>query len=86
MESIKVMFRKCKDNGEIVAVFPYEIADFNNNVTCYAHIGQHGACSYEWVLTETRAAKTEEYHDLAVELRNQGYDNLKIIKKKMKGK
>jgi len=48
-------------------------------MTCYAHIGQHASCSYEWYWT-TRPAKPDEYADLLAEL--QGiYDDLVVCRR-----
>ena len=75
----EVIFRKEK-GGDILAVFPYLIADIENNMTGYAHIGQHGPISYEYYLTTKRAKSPAEYADLLAEIKQIGY-NPKIIKK-----
>lgn len=67
-----VIFRKEKE-GNILAVFPYNIADWNGNMTCYAHLGQHSAMSPEY-LKETKPCKPEEYKALKNELEGLGYD------------
>lgn len=73
----KVKFYKQKD-GDILAVFPEEIFDNKGNITCYAHIGQHSACSKEY-LKGLKLATPSEYNDLLDELIGQGYDDLRII-------
>jgi hypothetical protein len=79
----EVQFRKFKD-GEIIAVFPYEIADFKGNVMSYQHIGQHGGAA--WHINQfTQPAKQSEYHELYKELENLGY-NLKVIKRRSHAK
>lgn len=70
-----VIFRT-DENGECLAVFPYEIADRQGNCTCYAHLGQHSACSYDYVLKETKPCKN--YVELKAELERIGY-NLEVI-------
>jgi hypothetical protein len=69
-----VVFRKDrKKDPEITAVFPCEPADVHGRtMSCYAHVGQHGGCSYIWYHT-TRAAKPHEYADLLAELIELGY-------------
>ena len=65
---VDVMFRQ--DNDGVTAVFPYEIADWEGNCTCYAHLGQHSSCCWEWVM-ETKPAT--EYAELKCELESIGY-------------
>lgn len=70
MEKLPVIFRAEKSGdhkGEVTAVFP-TVDEGRGNVMCYAHIGQHGAASYDWYRT-TRPATAEEYADLLAELR-----------------
>ncbi len=74
-----VIFRKWKDDGEILALFP-EMLENDGLVNCYAHIGQHGAADYHYCLTQSGPATPEEYTDLQQELENIGYD-LKIRKR-----
>jgi hypothetical protein len=75
-----------RNKPEITAVFPCEPADLEGNMSCYAHIGQHSACGFEWYRT-TRPAKPAEYADLLAELKNYGsgddkpYANLRIAKR-----
>jgi len=66
VETLPVMFRKSA--GEVTAVFPTLPADYVGNLTCYAHIGQHGSCSAEW-LRSTRPASESEVAPLLAELR-----------------
>lgn len=66
--------------GDVVAVFPTLPADtIGAQMTCYAHIGQHSGCSFDWYNT-TRAARPEEYADLLAELVSIGY-RLKVYKR-----
>jgi len=73
----EVMFRV--EDNEVLAVFPYDIADSQGNCTCYAHNGQHSACSYEYVLKDTKPA--QHYEDLKKELESIGY-NLEVIRRR----
>ena len=85
MVKIAVMFRidKAGTNKQVTAVFPYEESTVGKPWLrmCYAHIGQHGACDWEWVLSKTRPATLVEYKDLQKELEGIGY-NLRVIKKR----
>jgi len=75
----KVIFLYNKGNKDLFAYFPNEIADSKGNATCYSHIGQHSACSSEYV-DESRAANFNEYKDLLNELVNVvGYNDLEIL-------
>lgn len=71
--STKVIFRKFK-NGEVIALFPEEIAD-NNPFNClsYMHIGQHGAASQD-IVYDTKPCKENEYSELKKELEGIGYE------------
>ncbi|RTL04973.1 hypothetical protein EKK58_09205 [Candidatus Dependentiae bacterium] len=75
----KVIFRKFKQGGDIIAFFP-ELPGTNSPNTCmnYMHIGQHGHgdanCGH------TIPAKRAEYMPLLKELRSIGY-NLEIVNK-----
>lgn len=81
-ERIPVLFRadRTQRGGagprvEITAVFPTlpgTVGD-NDSMMCYAHIGQHSACSTGWYRENTRAANPEEYAPLARELESIGY-------------
>ena len=72
MEKTKVLFVKSK--GDIVAVMPYELGtDKPSTMTCYAHVGQHSACSDKWVKNQP-VASAEEYKDLLNELVSMEYD------------
>lgn len=68
--TMPVVFRADRTKElHVTAVFPTEPHDVRGlTMTCYAHVGQHGACSMDWY-RRTRAAKPEEYADLLRELR-----------------
>lgn len=75
LEDLKtvMIFRKYK-NGEIIALMPYEVADFEGNVMSFMHNGQHCAADYYGVINVTKTAKPEEYKDLLTELTAIGYE------------
>lgn len=74
-----VVFLIHKENNELFAYFPYEkYHSYKSKIrTCYAHIGQHSACSPEYA-KESRLATEQEYKDLRNELESIGY-NLEIL-------
>jgi len=82
-----VMFRVArypKKYGDgVTAVFIAEPWDeYGHKLTCYEHVGQHGACDMGWVLKITRPATPEEYADLKAELEGIPYGyNLKVYKR-----
>lgn len=78
----EVIFKK--EGTEVTAVMPYEIFDRLGNMTNYAHVGQHSACSPEYV-KKLRNATEEEYTKLKSELEAAGY-KIKVIKKVEYGK
>ena len=69
-----VIFRKYRDTGAIVAIFP-EIPGSPNPSTCltYEHIGQHGSGFDSQIVSITEPAKASEYADLRRELESIGY-------------
>lgn len=81
MNTTKVIFRKFKREGDIIALFP-ELPGDRNPETCnsYMHIGQHGSASVALV-ADTRLAKPDEYADLLAELQRIGYADLRIVKR-----
>ncbi len=78
----KVIFRKWKDTGDIIALFPEELWSRNGyQISSYMQIGQHSGADYEGVIRGTFPAKQEEYQELYRELQQIGYSNLRIMKK-----
>lgn len=59
--------------GQITAIFPELKADYNGNLTSYAHIGQHSACNPEHIFIN-RIPSYDEYKPLLYELIQIGYD------------
>jgi hypothetical protein len=80
----EVIFRKDK-NGDITAYFPYVIANYSGDVTCYTHIGQHSSADYLYCIQKEKPARKVKYCYLKKELTNLGY-NLKVIKRREYGK
>jgi hypothetical protein len=69
-----VVFRKWKDTGDLIALFP-ELPSDSYGVYCdsYEHVGQHAAADYYGVIRHTMPAVRSEYRRLAAELRRIGY-------------
>jgi hypothetical protein len=69
-----VIFRRWKDTGGVIAIFPEDPGDMNPS-TCssYEHVGQHAACSPKLLLDVTVPARPRDYKCLARELRRIGY-------------
>lgn len=72
-ESTDVVFRKFAKGGDIIALFPELPAGHRGNVTCYQHVGQHGAADYSTVIDMSYPAKPTEYAALHAELIAIGY-------------
>ena len=72
-----VLFKR--EGAEICAIMPYELADRQGNMTSYAHIGQHSACSPDYA-NGLKNATASEYAALKLELETAGY-KIKVIKK-----
>lgn len=70
-----VIFRKWKDTGDILALFPRIPSDNAGNLcSSYEHVGQHGGADYYGCICATRPAKPSEYADLKQELTQRGYN------------
>ena len=78
----RVIFRKFKEDNEIIALFPDEIANEHNECWSYMHIGQHSPADYNGVIRCTKPAAEDEYAPLLEELKYVGYDDLKVYKRK----
>lgn len=91
MEKLAVIFRVYNRKhdpwyGEVVAIFPTDIANPDGNVTCYDMSSGHGAGNYSYMVSDlhplTRPATDEEAAPLLKHLIEVvGYDNLKVYKK-----
>lgn len=64
---MKVIFRKFKKEGDIIAFLPCIQAN-KGMMLSYQHIGQHAEADYKGLLSITKLATAEEYASLAKEL------------------
>ncbi len=80
METTKVIYRKFKDTGDIIAFFP-EIAATRDGYNCqsYMHIGQHSGAD-PFIVSVTTPATFAEYESLERELQEIGY-TLKTVRR-----
>lgn len=69
---VKVVFR-LNNNGQILALMPYEIANHSSMCSSYQYIGQLSAADYTHCIRSTKPAKPVEYAVLKRELENIGY-------------
>lgn len=79
---VPVLFRKERSGpfkGDITAVFP-TLPGSSGCMMCYAHVGQHSSCSWEWY-NGTRPARIGECGALIAELQSIGYNDLKVYKR-----
>lgn len=77
----KVVFRKFKNDGDVIALFPETFPDEKPYVMSYMHLGQHGQADPRLV-DVTVLATEEEYTPLLQELKNLcGYEDLQVRKK-----
>ena len=67
-----VRFLKHKKDGQVLAVFPDVVADFDGNLMGYAHIGQCVAVSKDYI-RECGDATSEEKAALKKEMQELGY-------------
>lgn len=81
MDQQRVVFRKWRDNGSVIALFPEIPTDlWGRYCEAYEHVGQHGGADYYGVIQATVPATQPEYRSLADELTRIGY-RLKPIKR-----
>ncbi|WOG27799.1 hypothetical protein [Endozoicomonas sp. 8E] len=73
----KVVFRKFPE-GDVIALFPDDVADNRGHISSYQQQGQHGAASPA-LMDELTPATVEEYQHLLNELTHQiGYTDLRV--------
>ena len=77
----RVVFRKWRSNGDVLALFPDVQADRFGHVNSYEHVGQHGAAEYANCVRLTTPAKPREYAALKAELEGIGY-KLRVAKRR----
>lgn len=74
MKSETVVFRKWKNTGTLIALFPELPADiYGRYCDAYEHVGQHGGADYHGVIQQTMPVELFECKDLIRELENFGY-------------
>jgi len=78
---LPVVYRKYRDTGEVVALFPTLPADDMGHVTSYMHVGQHSGANYGHVVGHTSIATRQDYAVLERELKSRGYENLKAYRR-----
>jgi len=69
----RVVFRKFKDNGKVIALFP-NLPAHPGRVMSYMHMGQHSEADYPFIISVTEPAYHPETKDLQEELMSIGYD------------
>ena len=77
VEETRVAFR-IEGKDDVCAVFPDD-KNLSGLMACYAHIGQHSYCNWDWY-RKTKPATSEQYADLKKELEKIGYV-LKVVKR-----
>lgn len=75
----RVIFRKFLHNGEVIALFPDQYNERNGNIGSYMHNGQHAETAPDF--GDTKPAQFPDYYVLYAELEQQGYKNLKVVKR-----
>lgn len=77
--TLPVLFRVWRDTGDVIAVFPTLPGTYEPD-TClsYEHVGQHGACRYSVILTQTRPLRDGEGRELGAELRSI-YNDVRLV-------
>jgi len=69
-----VVFRRWRDTGDIIALFPALPADlYGDYCDAYEHVGQHGGADYHGVVQHTKPCSLDDAADLATELTRIGY-------------
>ena len=80
-EKTLVIFRRWRDGGTIIALFPEIPSDIHGWLCeAYEPIGQHGGADYHGVIAATKPVEPGDVADLADELTRIGY-KLKPIKR-----
>jgi hypothetical protein len=79
--TVLAVFRRWRDNGDIIALFPEIPSDINGwYCDAYEHCGQHGGADFHGVVQATKPVSLKEAADLIQELERIGY-RLKPIKR-----
>ena len=73
-QSDVVVFRRWRDCGSIIALFPALPADlYGEYCDAYEHVGQHGGADFHGVIQHSTPCSLNDAADLATELRRIGY-------------
>jgi len=73
-EADVVVFRRWRDNGTVIALFPELPSDLSGfYCDAYEHVGQHGGADYHGVVQRTIPCSSNDAAELAAELRTIGY-------------
>ena len=78
-----VIFRKDRDDGEVIAFFPETLRDGSCNpghLMSYAHNGQHSEASIYYYF-KCKPCSEEEYADLLTELEGIYTDGLRVMRR-----
>jgi len=69
-----VVFRRWRDCGSIIALFPALPADlYGEYCDAYEHVGQHGGADFHGVIQHSTPCSLNDAADLATELTRIGY-------------
>ena len=74
----EVVIRRFKE-GDLIAIFPYQISDYRGNVNSYQHIGQHSGADLS-IIHNTKPVKEADAQCLLKELKDIGY-NVKVVQR-----
>lgn len=64
---MQTIFRTHKKTGEVFALFPYEIADSNLNITYFSPSEGHSSCDYHKMMKESRPIEIAHHLGLSSE-------------------
>ena len=78
-EPERVIFRKFKHDGAIIALFPDQLNERTGDIGSYMELGQHAETAPDF--GDTVAAEEFEFLPLFRELQRQGYSNIKTVKR-----
>ena len=75
-----IIFRKDKQDKDVFAIFPDDVADLEGHVTFYQHVGQHGHGDLGYMMQKSVPASPKEYAELKKELEGIGYKVKPVLK------
>ena len=75
-----VIFRKWKNGGGVIALFPFIKWDNSGLIASYEHVGQHGGASPLLTHAYTVPATEKDFAPLKAELEKIGYV-LRVLKR-----